>query len=204
MAAMDLFAGFLAGGARRGDRGPDWAEAGRPSPVSRERESGPPGDRFFYDGVAAGRDVRAGLARRAAANRPLPLEELCFFVKPIDNSRLVRVVDPHSRRECLGLVVCVSAVFCLALLYVLPYLAILRTGYRTEEQKKEYEVLAANNRQLQIREAKLRDPRRIQSIARGLGLQVAAPQQVVWPEGGAPRTDAELLARYGADSIARR
>src|SRR5262249_14912788 len=93
------------------------ARTGSGSSDSRGRREAPESTTsFFYDGVAAGREVRAGLSRRPAATRPLPMEDLCFFVKTIDNSRLVRVVDPHSRRECLGLIASVTAVFFLALL----------------------------------------------------------------------------------------
>ncbi len=154
------------------------------------------GEGFFYDGVAAGREVRAGLSRRSAATRPLPMEDLCFFVKPIDNSRLVRVLDPHSRSECLKLVAVVSAVFFLALLYILPYLSLLRAGYRVEDLKKDHETLAEAGRQLKIKEAELRDPHRIAAIARGnLGMLEAAPEQVVWPEASGSQPGAgELIA----------
>ncbi|GEM_PF-293369 len=162
-----------------------------------ERHDSRPYTGFFYDGVAAGREVRAGLSRRPAATRPLPMEDLCFFVKAIDNSRLVRVVDPNSRRECLGLIGCVSAFFFLALLYIVPSLAILRTGYRLQDLKKEHEALVETGRQLQVKEATLRDPQRIYSIAKAkLGLDEPVPEQVIWPEadGNLP-TGREMLAR---------
>ncbi|HYM09685.1 MAG TPA: cell division protein FtsL [Bryobacterales bacterium] len=160
-------------------------------------QAGPGAAAFFYDGVAAGREVRAGLSRRSAAVRPLPMEDLCFFAKSIDNSRLVRVVDPRSPRECLGLVACLSAVFILAVTYIVPCLLLLRTGYRVETLKKQNDALVESNRQLQVKEAVLRDPQRIYSIARGkLGLSEPAPEQVVWPEaGGQMPTGHELLAR---------
>ena len=152
---------------------------------------------FFYDGVEAGREVRASLSRRSAATRPLPLEGLCFFVKPIDNSRLVRVVDPHSRKECLGLVLTVAALFVLALGYVVPYLSLLRTGYRIEDLKKEYEAMSESNRQLQVKEAVLKDPQRIYSIASGkLGLNVPSTERVAWSEPGRNHSfDGDLIAR---------
>ncbi len=162
------------------------------------REEERPGDAglFFYDGVAAGREVRAGLSRRFAATRPLPMEDLCFFVKPIDNSRLVRVVDPHSRRECLGLAAGLSAVFVLALLLIGPRLALLHTGYRLEDLKKENEALVETGRQLQVKEATLRDPQRIYSIAHGkLGLAAPRPEQVVWSDVNTPSGKDDLLAR---------
>ncbi len=159
------------------------------------------GGEFFYDGVAAGREVRAGLSRRSASARPLPMEDLCFFVKTIDNSRLVRVVDPQSRRECLGLVAWVMALFGVVLLYAVPYLAQLRSGYRVEDLKRDHEVLVENARQLQVREAALRDPQRIYSIARGqLGMGAPSPGRVKWSEPSAtpPFSGRDLLARNHA------
>jgi cell division protein FtsL len=153
---------------------------------------------FIYDGISAGRDVRAGLSRRAAASRPLPMEDLCFFVKTIDNSRLVRVLDPHSRRDCVKLIVFVSALCLLAMLYVVPYLALRYTGYRIEDLKSEHVSLAETNRSLQVQEAALRDPQRIDAIARTrLGMRPALPEQVAWPDAGRPvrPDDRELLAR---------
>ena len=157
------------------------------------------GQGFYYDGVAAGREVRAGLSRRPAATRPLPMEDVCFFVKTIDNSRLVRVVDPHSRRECWGLVGVVSAAFVLALLYIGPALAMLRAGYRVQDLKREHEALVQEGRQLQVQEARLRDPQRIYGIARRLNLDAPAPEQVVWPEanGNIPNSR-DMLARSAA------
>ncbi|MBI3666520.1 MAG: hypothetical protein HY236_09920 [Acidobacteria bacterium] len=152
---------------------------------------------FFYDGVEAGPEVRASLSRRSAATRPLPLEDLCFFVKPVDNSRLVRVVDPHSRKECLGLVLAAAFLFALALGYVAPYLLIIRTGYRIEDLKKQYEVLVESNRQLQVKEAALKDPQRIYGIARGkLGLDTPSGDRVVWTDPGRNHSyDGDLIAR---------
>jgi hypothetical protein len=115
---------------------------------------------FLYDGVAAGREVRAGLARRSASVRPLPMEDLCFFVKPID-------------------------------------LWMLRTGYRIEELKKEHETLVDHSRVLQVEEAGLRNPRRIDEIARTrLGMSKPAPHQVMWADGAnAPSQPTDLLAQ---------
>lgn len=158
---------------------------------------------FYYDGVAAGRGVRAGLSRRAASTRPLPMEELCFFAKSIDNSRLVRVVDPGSKRECLGLTLAVGAACLMALLLAAPYLAMLRSGYRMEDAKKEHQALAETNRQLQVKEAELRDPQRIFRIAVGqLGMRAPRAEQVSWAESDrTPRDPGRLLARNARGSL---
>jgi cell division protein FtsL len=153
---------------------------------------------FFYDGVWAGRAVRAGLSRRAASSRPLPMEEICFFVKAIDNSRLVRVLDPHSRRDCLKLVGFFASLFVLAVLYILPYLALRHSGYNVEDLKRQNLALGEENRALQVQESTLRDPQRIDTIARTrLGMKPALPEQMTWPDGArTPRQDGrELLAR---------
>ena len=174
-----------------------WTREGR----SRSGEA----ETFFYDGVAAGREVRAGLSRRSAATRPLPMEEICFFVKSIDNSRLIRVVDPGSRRECFGLIAFLGAVFCLALFYVGPDLAMLRTGYRIEDLKRQHEAMVESNRRLQVSEAALRNPQRIYSIARrNLGLNDPGPEQVVWPEGNSAEPGgSELLAHNTSQTKGR-
>jgi cell division protein FtsL len=152
---------------------------------------------FFYDGVAAGREVRAGLARRSAATRPLPLEDLCFFVKPIDNSRLVRVVDPRSRWDLLKMLLGGLFVFALALGYLLPYLGMLRSGYRIQDLQKEHERLAQETRQLQVAEAGLRNPQRIDAIARAqLGMIKPDPAQVSWADGAhTPARPSDMLAQ---------
>ena len=156
------------------------------------------GGGYYYDGVWAGRDVRAGLSRRAAASRPLPMEEICFFVKPIDNSRLVRVLDPHSHRDRLKIGGFFAALFTLAVLYSLPQVALRHSGYKIEDLKRENQALVEANKTLSVREASLRDPQRIDAIAHTqLGMQPALPEQVAWPDGArAPRQNGrELLAR---------
>ena len=42
---------------------------------------------------------------------------------------LVRVLDPHSRRDCLKMGGFIAALFAMAVLYIVPYLALRRTGY---------------------------------------------------------------------------
>src|SRR5687768_17322737 len=85
---------------------------------------------FLCCGVEEGRGVRARLDRRSAAMRPLPMGDLCFFVKAIDNSRLVRVMDPHSKWDLLKMLAGGMFAFVIALGYIVPYLWMLRTGYR--------------------------------------------------------------------------
>jgi cell division protein FtsL len=152
---------------------------------------------FLYDGVAAGREVRAELARRSAASRPLPMEDLCFFVKPIDNSRLVKVMDPHSKWDIVKTLAGSLFAFALALSYLIPYVSMVRSGYRIEELKREHAALAAESRRLVAEEARLRNPERIERLARThLGLQKPAAERVAWADGTTPGAEAtDLLAQ---------
>jgi hypothetical protein len=112
------------------------------------------------------------------------MEDLCFFVKAIDNSRLVRVMDPHSRWDLLKMLLGGLFVFVLALSYLLPYLGMLRSGYRIEELKKQHQALLIESRQLQVVEAGLRHPQRIDVIARTrLGMAKPEPEQLSWADG---------------------
>jgi len=185
----------------------DWA---RPATEEVEGSWRRPGWRteerlFLYDGVAAGREVRASLARRSAASRPLPLEEVCFFVKPIDNSRLVKVMDPHSKWEILKMLGAGLFVFLLAFGYILPYLGILNSGYRMEDLKREHEELIERSRQLQVKEAGLRDLRRVDEVARTeLGMTRPTRDQVVYADGAAPPENpidlvAQNLSRFAVE-----
>lgn len=60
----------------------------------------PPGPReprargFVYDGVRVGRAMRAGLSRRSASSRPLPMEDVSFYIKSSSASQLRRRCDP--------------------------------------------------------------------------------------------------------------
>jgi len=150
---------------------------------------------FLWDGVEAGREVRAGLARRSAACRPLPMEDLCFFVKPIDNSRLVQVMDPRSKWEILKMVVGGLFLLLMALGYALPYLEKADAGYRIQDLRNQNEALVEHTKQLQVEKASLEDPRRVAAEAAGLGLRKPTAEQVVWAEGAAPANPMDLVAQ---------
>ena len=102
-----------------------------------------------------------------------------YFPKEIDNSRLVKVADPRERRAQHRLVL-VSLLLAVAILAAAcQRFAIVRSGYRLEELKEQQEQLLEANRQLRLEEASLRDPKRVDTIARiQLGFATPAPSQV--------------------------
>jgi len=102
-----------------------------------------------------------------------------YFQKTIDNSRVVKVADPKRRREIRMFSASVAALFLLALFYAWQHFRAIEYGYRIEVQKSEVVRLTEMNRALKLEEASLRDPGRIDTLARQMGLKAPDPGQVV-------------------------
>lgn len=119
-------------------------------------------------------------AQRSRRRGPTP--EM-FFAKHIDNSRIVKADDPVRRREVRTFTLVMSLFFALTMVYVWQHFSAIEVGYRVEAQKKQVELMREQNRQLQLAEAQLSDPGRIDRIARQLGLDTPLPGQVVRPNG---------------------
>jgi hypothetical protein len=101
-----------------------------------------------------------------------------FFTKHIDNSRLVKADDPQRKREMKIFVATCACFFALLMVYALQHFSSIEYGYKIEAQKKTREELIESNRALRLEEASLRDPERIDVLARRLGLQAPGPGQV--------------------------
>src|SRR5262249_19840033 len=102
-----------------------------------------------------------------------------YFQKTIDNSRVVRVADPQRRREIRLFSASVAALFLLTISYAWQHFRAIEYGYRIEAQKTERGRLVEVNRTLKLEEASLRDPGRIDVLARQMGLKSPDPGQVV-------------------------
>lgn len=102
-----------------------------------------------------------------------------YFPKAIDNSRVVKVSDPKRRREIRMFLLSVAAVFVLLMFYTWQHFRSIEYGYRIEAQKSERDRLAEVNKALRLEEASLRDPGRIDPLARQMGLTAPQPGQVV-------------------------
>jgi hypothetical protein len=136
-------------------------------------------------------------AREEAASyflRPLPNEDVAFYIKRIDNSLVVRQADPQARSTCWRSIVvaCSAAVLLIALL--LPSAYGLLAGYQIERLRKENVELQSLARSLEIDEAKLLTPERLEELARIQQLVDPAPDKVVYLE---PKADG-TVAMNGA------
>jgi hypothetical protein len=129
-------------------------------------------------------DARASVRRSVAGITPE-----FYFQKTIDNSRLVKVTDPQRRREIRLFSTAVAALFMVMMFYAWQHFSSIEYGYRVEAQKTERERLVEANRALTLEAASLRDPGRIDTLARKMGLESTQPGQVIRlnPEdGGTP------------------
>jgi hypothetical protein len=120
-------------------------------------------------------------APRDAANRKRAIvagTPEIYLTKVIDNSRLVKANDPQRAREMRMFASSVACLFLLIMVYALQHLSAIEYGYKIESQKKMREELIESNRALRLEEASLRDPERIDVLARRMGLESPQAGQV--------------------------
>ena len=122
-----------------------------------------------------------------------------YFQKTIDNSRLVKVADPQRRREIRMFSAVIALFFLMAMVYTWQHFRSLEYGYQIEAQKTEHDRLVELNRNLKLEQASLRDPSRIDVLARQMNLEPPRPGQVVRldadvPEGGPVIAQASAVA----------
>ncbi len=109
-------------------------------------------------------------------------------VKRIDNSRLVRVVQPAWARDLLRTAALWCAVAGFFLLYGYQRFRCIELSYQLEDVKARQAQTAALNTELRLEVAGLRSPMRIDAIARRqLGLTEPLPAQVEM--GSVPGTE---------------
>lgn len=121
--------------------------------------------------------------------RALPNEDVYLFRKTIDNSRVVREADPQARWRCWKLMIttCLATLALMCLLW--PNVHMLLVGYQIEALKQQAQLLQLQQSELELEEARLMNPERLEELAR--------IQQFVDPEPGQvvhlnPRADGAL------------
>lgn len=131
----------------------------------------------------------------AASHRSWSGTPEIYFPKTIDNSRLVKVADTRRAREMRQFAAALAVLFLLVMVYAWQHLSAIEYGYRNEAAKSQREALVETNRALRLEEASLRDPERIDSLARDMGLQTPVAGQVVHIEPSDKDLGGPVLAR---------
>lgn len=110
-------------------------------------------------------------------NKPAIVE--FYTVKRIDNSRLVRRVEPVKLRNLYKTVVLGGIIAACFVLYACQHFRCIDLSFQLEELRSRQEQAQAMNSKLKLDIAYLRDPRRIDIIARHqLGLTQPTANQV--------------------------
>ena len=102
-----------------------------------------------------------------------------FFAKRIDNSRLVRFADPRRAREIRIMAIAASIFFAVFLIYSWQHFRAIEYGYKIEAQRVQRDRLAEDNAKLSLQQAQLRDPERIDALAKKMGLVAPHAGQVI-------------------------
>ncbi len=126
----------------------------------------------------------------ASVRRYLPGAPEIYFHKQIDNSRLVRVADPERRKELALFTVALTMLTLFTFMYLWQHFSAIEYGYKIEALRTQKDQLTDVNKTLRLEEASLKDPERIDAIARRMGMQMPIAGQVQRMEpaadGGGP------------------
>ena len=123
-----------------------------------------------------------------------------YFSKNIDNSRLVKVEDPRRAREMRQFGIALGCLFLLVMTYAWQHFKAIEYGYKIESMKIERDGMAEMNRALRLEDASLRDPERIDQLARRLGMQSPQAGQVMRLDGS-DDTGAPVMASVSPISV---
>ena len=102
-----------------------------------------------------------------------------YFSKTIDNSRLVKMEDPRRNREMKQFGTALGCLFLLVFTYAWQHFKAIEYGYQIESAKRDYTALVEMNHALRLEDASLRDPERIDVLARRIGLVPPEPGQII-------------------------
>ncbi len=135
--------------------------------------------------------------------RPIANEDVYLFVKRIDNAGVVRAVNPVARRTRSRTVVTgfVAAMLMIAGLVPEAYNTI--AGFALQNLQQEQDKLKQQQAMLDVQEAELLNPARLEQLAKQLKMVDPVPQQVQFLEGKSkaearndlPLTDSDVTAR---------
>src|ERR1700731_1317085 len=102
-----------------------------------------------------------------------------YFSKTIDNSRLIKVEDPRRNWEKKQFGTALACLFLLVFTYAWQHFKAIEYGYQIESAKRELSERSEMNHALRLEDASLRDPERIDVLARRIGLVPPEPGQVI-------------------------
>ncbi|MGI8742140.1 MAG: hypothetical protein ACR2NN_06145 [Bryobacteraceae bacterium] len=139
--------------------------------------------------------------------RPVANEQTYFFAKRIDNSRVVRQADPRAGRVCWRSIGSAFTATLAVVALLSPVLYGMVEGYKIEALRQDRQRLAAERSVLDLKEAKLTSPDRLERLALKQSFIDPDPQKIVYLQGKPEGTLAQRLepvpAMHGAQASNR-
>lgn len=111
--------------------------------------------------------------------RALPNDDIYFYAKRVDNSRVVRQADPAAGGECWSAVGAAAVILVLAASIIAPQAGSVMAGYELESLKRSHQSLLDQKRDLDVKEAGLLSPGRLNELAESRRLASPAAGQVI-------------------------
>ena len=144
----------------------------------------------------ADRRTRTGYPQQFTSGRqPWAVTPEIYFAKQIDNSRLVKADDPRRKRDMRMFSITLCMLFALVMLYAWQHFSAIEYGYKIEALQTKRDNLVEANRLLRLDVAQLRDPERIDALAKRMGLQSPEAGQVVRLDPGTDSNSGPVMAR---------
>jgi cell division protein FtsL len=137
----------------------------------------------FFEASEQQQPARGPAERDLCQLRALPHEDVYFYCKWIDNSRLVREADPRARGACWSTIGAALAILVLLTGVLAPSAANTLAGRRLQELRGEERRLLDERRSLELQEAELLSPERLERYAKERDLNAPSPNQVVRLDG---------------------
>jgi cell division protein FtsL len=116
--------------------------------------------------------------------RPFPSEDLYFYCKKVDNSRVRRESDPQGLRKCWHAASIAFAAALFVMILMLPDALGMIAGYQIDSLSREHARLLRDRGRLELEEAALLSPQRLQQLARDLRLVDPDTAHVVYLNSG--------------------
>ncbi len=110
---------------------------------------------------------------------PLPYEDVYLYRKRIDNRRVVRAADPAARRSNLRAIFAAGFTLVALILLLLPDVLCRVAGQDLVRLEKQQQWLARQKADLELEEAALLSPARLEEWARSLRMVDPEPSQLV-------------------------
>ena len=120
--------------------------------------------------------------------RPIANEDVYLFVKKIDNSGVIRAVDPVARRARSRSMVTGFVAALLVIAGLIPTAYNTTAGFTVQQLRQEQAQLQQQKAKLDAQEADLVSLDRLEQLAKTLKMSEPEPQQVETLEGAQSKT----------------